>query len=185
MGAELALLRLFLCILAGIVAGVLTKALSGQGRLFEVGGFEGRQDQKPIRVQALGVSILRGLRKTAPNLALGIILAALFQVYVPANFFDIVFKSNRGLSVLYSASLGVPTYYCGGGTIPLIKAWMTEGMSIGSAMAFMITGPATKFTNLTAVKILMPGKRFWLFIVYSIGFGVCAGFLIDFILGLM
>ena len=37
---------------------------------------------------------------------------------------------------------------CGGGTIPLLIQWLVDGMSMGSAAAFMITGPATKITNL-------------------------------------
>jgi len=34
-------------------------------------------------------------------------------------------------------------------------AWLDNGMSMGSAAAFMITGPATKLTNLGAVKMVM------------------------------
>lgn len=35
-----------------------------------------------------------------------------------------------------------------------------NGMSMGSAAAFMITGAATKITNLAAVKIVLGVKRF-------------------------
>ncbi len=50
-----------------------------------------------------------------------------------------------------AATIGVLLYACGGGTIPLLQAWLMDGMSLGGAAAFMITGPAMKITNLGAV----------------------------------
>ena len=32
-----------------------------------------------------------------------------------------------------AATIGVPLYACGGGTIPLLQAWLMDGMSVGSA----------------------------------------------------
>jgi hypothetical protein len=39
------------------------------------------------------------------------------------------------------------------GTIPRLQQWFALGMSMGSAAAFMITGPATKITSLGAVTV--------------------------------
>ena len=64
--------------------------------------------------------------------------------------------------MLMAATIGVPLYACGGGTIPLIREWLTMGMSMGSAAAFMLTGPPTKITNLGALKIVLGMKRFLL-----------------------
>jgi uncharacterized membrane protein YraQ (UPF0718 family) len=69
-------------------------------------------------------------------------------------------KGNRGFGLLMAATIGVPLYMCGGGTIPLLMGWMQNGMSMGSATAFMISGPATKITNLGAVKIVLGLKDF-------------------------
>lgn len=46
----------------------------------------------------------------------------------------------------------------------LLKAWLYGGMSMGLAAAFMITGPATKITNLGAVKIVLGVRRFLLYL---------------------
>ena len=69
-----------------------------------------------------------------------------------------VFGGNEAWGVLMAATIGVPLHACGGGTIPLLQQWLWEGMSLGSAAAFMITGPATKITNLGALKIAMGWK---------------------------
>lgn len=182
LGTGVALLRAGLCILAGVGAGILTKLL-GSSSLYDTRVFE--KPIQPRSSKAFWHSLWHGLLKTAPNLALGILLAALFQVFASPDTFRFLFRSNPGLSVLCSASLGVPTYYCGGGTIPLVGAWMDEGMSLGAAMAYMLTGPATKFTNLTAVKILLPGRKLWLFIVYCISFAIITGLTLDAITGML
>lgn len=62
-----------------------------------------------------------------------------------------VFGGNEAFGILMAATIGVLLYACGGGTIPLLQAWLMDGMSLGGAAAFMITGPATKITNLGAV----------------------------------
>jgi len=78
--------------------------------------------------------------------------------------------------------VGVPLYVCGGGTIPLLISWMESGMSLGSASAFMITGPAMKITNLGAVKIILGMKDFIIYAAFSVLFALLTGFLIDFVL---
>ncbi len=80
-----------------------------------------------------------------------------------------------------AATIGVPLYACGGGTIPLLRYWLLGGMSMGSATAFMITGPSTKITNLGALKIVLGFKRFALYLMYVIIFSIISGFIVDLI----
>ena len=78
-----------------------------------------------------------------------------------------------------AATIGVPMYMCGGGTIPLLQEWLWQGMSMGSAAAFMITGPATKITNLGAVKTALGLRRFALYIAFVMVFALLSGLLVD------
>ena len=68
---------------------------------------------------------------------------------------------------------------CGGGTIPLLIEWLADGMSMGSAAAFMITGPATKITNLGAMKIVLGWKRFILYLLFVMIFAWMTGIIVD------
>ena len=81
--------------------------------------------------------------------------------------------------MLMAATIGVPLYACGGGTIPLLQQWLWEGMPMGSAAAFMITGPATKITNLGALKIVLGMKRFLLYWAYVILFSFVTGIMVN------
>lgn len=55
-------------------------------------------------------------------------------------------------------------------------------MSTGSAMEFMIAGPARKLTNLGAVKIVLGVRNFALYIAFSIFMSTVFGLVIDLIL---
>ena len=90
-----------------------------------------------------------------------------------------VFGGNEAWGVLMAATVGVPLYACGGGTIPLLQQWLWEGMSLGSAAAFMITGPATKITNLGALKIVMGLRRFLLYLTFVMLFSLLSGILVN------
>ena len=79
-----------------------------------------------------------------------------------------------------AAVFGVPLYVCGGGTIPLLQVWLSNGMTMGSASAFMITGQAMKITNLGAVKIVLGVKHFLFYILFSVLFALLSGFMIEY-----
>ena len=50
------------------------------------------------------------------------------------------------------------------------------------ASAFMITGPATKITNLGALKIVLGARRFALYLAFVMLLALAAGLLVDLIL---
>ena len=113
---------------------------------------------------------------------IGIALSALFQRYVPSDFVSNLFgEGNQGFGVLMAATISVPLYVCGGGTIPLLQAWLIDGMSLSIASAFMVTGPAIKITNLGAVKIILGWKRFMIYLAYVMVFACLCGWIINLI----
>ena len=126
-------------------------------------------------------NVWRNIRATALWFLIGILLTAVYQRYVPGDLVAGLFGKNEGFGVLMAATIGVPLYMCGGGTIPLLMDWLANGMSMGSAAAFMITGPATKITNLGALKTVLGARHFALYILYAMMFSLAAGLLTDLI----
>ena len=128
-------------------------------------------------------NIWRNIKATGLWFLLGIALSAIFQRYVPAESMAKLFgKEHEGFGLLMAATIGVPLYVCGGGTIPLIIQWLADGMTAGSAAAFMITGPATKITNLGALKIALGAKNFFIYFAFVILFSLTTGFIVNFII---
>ena len=110
---------------------------------------------------------------------LGILLSALFQRYVPQDLMTDLFGGNEAFGVLMAATIGVPLYACGGGTIPLLQSWLLDGMSMGSAGAFMITGPSTKITNLGALKIVLGLRHFLLYLAFVMVYSFVTGLIVN------
>ena len=110
---------------------------------------------------------------------LGILLSALFQRYVPQDLMTDLFGGNEAFGVLMAATIGVPLYACGGGTIPLLQSRLLDGMSMGSAGAFMITGPSTKITNLGALKIVLGLRHFLLYLAFVMVYSFVTGLIVN------
>ena len=183
LGQNAMLVRIVTCFLCGVAAGVLVRIFYRNRPFFNFGGFEEpkSRDTDPNLLLRFLKNLGRNLRATGLYFLLGIVLSALFQRYVPQNLMTDLFGGNEAWGILMAATIGVPLYACGGGTIPLLQAWMADGMSLGSAAAFMLTGPATKITNLGAVKIVLGIRRFLLYLGFSIIFAFLSGSAIDFL----
>lgn len=162
-----------------MTAGLLLRFFYRGKPFFNFSGFgEPRNhDTDPSLPMRLLKNIGRNLKATAGYFLLGVLLSALFQRYIPAEFIAGLFGRQRGFGVLLAATIGVPLYACGGGTIPLLMDWLRNGMSMGAAAAFMITGPATKITDLGAVKIVLGIRRFLLYLSFVMLFSLLTGLL--------
>jgi uncharacterized membrane protein YraQ (UPF0718 family) len=170
--------------LCGVAAGLFVRIVYRGKRFFNFCGFGEPQnrDIDPNPLLRLAKNFGRNAKTTGPYFLIGIALSALFQRYVPQDAFAALFGNKDGFGVLMAATVGVPLYACGGGTIPLLQQWLWDGMSMGSAAAFMITGPATKITNLGAVKIVLGMKRFLLYLAFAVLFAFVVGLIIDIVI---
>ena len=175
--------RIISCFLCGCAAGLLVFAFYRGKDFFDFSGFEERasRDTHPNLMVRYLLNVWRNIKATGGYFLFGILLSALFLRYVPRDLLVNVFGGNEAWGVLMAATIGVPLYACGGGTIPLLQQWLWEGMSMGSAAAFMITGPATKITNLGALKIAMGWKRFALYILFVMTYSFVCGIVVNLI----
>ncbi len=180
LGTTMLAVRALSCFLCGVAAGLLVHFFCRKG-VFNFAGFSAPENRDadpsvPLRfVKNFG----RNVRATGGWFLAGILLSALFQRYVPADAFAKLFGKHEGFGVLMAATVGVPLYACGGGTIPLLQNWLADGMSAGSAAAFMITGPATKITNLGALKIVLGPRSFSLYLAFVMLFSLLTGLLVN------
>ena len=184
LGATALAVRVASCFLCGAAAALLIHCFCHEKSFFSFKGFEepASRDTDPNLPARYLKNVWRNTVATGPYFLAGIALSALFQRYVPADLVTKTFGGNEAFGVLTAATAGVPLYACGGGTIPLLQACLTDGMSLGSASAFMIAGPATKITNLGALKIVMGAKRFILYLVFVMIFALATGLSVNFLI---
>ncbi len=183
LGETALIIRILSCFFCGICAGLSVNLYSRMtGRtFFNFSGFyeiSNRDTDSNLFLRYIK-NFARNVKATGLYFLLGIFLTALFMRYVPAESFARLFGRKNGFGVLMAATIGVPLYACGGGTIPLLIQWLADGMSMASASAFMITGPATKITNLGALKIVLGAKKFIAYIIFVIAYSLINGLIVD------
>ena len=181
LGGTVLAVRIVSCFLCGITAGLLLHFFYKDKSFFNFSGFaepKSRDTDPNLGVRYLK-NLWRNVKATGLYFLAGILLSELFQRYVPAEAMTALFGGNEALGVLMAATIGVPLYACGGGTIPLLQQWLWEGMSTGSAASFMLTGPSTKITNLGALKIVLGIKRFLLYLAYVMVFSLATGLVVN------
>lgn len=183
LGGTALAVRIVSCFLCGVGAGLLVHAFYRDKPFFDFSGFAEpkSRDTDPNLLLRYLKNLWRNGKATGPYFLAGVLLSALFQRYVPAEAMTFLFGGNEALGVLMAATIGVPLYACGGGTIPLLQGWLLDGMSLGSAASFLLTGPATKITNLGALKIVLGARRFLLYLVYILAFSVLTGLAVNLI----
>ena len=184
LGFKVLMIRIVTCFLCGVVAGLVIKSFFKEKKFFRFENFNEprNKDTDPNIFIRLLKNLFRNFKATGLYFLIGIILSAIFQRYVPQEAVTFVFGGNEAWGVLMASTVGVPLYVCGGGTIPILKTWLANGMSLGSAAAFMITGPATKITNLGALKAVLGIKHFLFYWAFVIIYACLTGILINLIL---
>ena len=183
LGAAALTMRIVSCFLCGCAAGLLIQLFYRKKSFFDFKGFEepGSRDTDPNLLLRYLKNLWRNVKATGLYFLFGVLLSALFQRYVPQTWLEKLFGGNEAWGVLMAATVGVPLCACGGGTIPLLQEWLWQGMSLGSAAAFMLTGPSTKITNLGALKIVLGTRHFVLYLAFVMAFSFLTGVLVDLI----
>ena len=184
LGVTALIVRISSCFICGIAAGLLIKIFYKNKHFFNFDGFDEptSRDVDPNILLRFLKNLGRNIRATGGYFLSGIALSALFQRYVPAETMTAIFGGNEMFGVFMAATIGVPLYMCGGGTIPLLQMWLSEGMTLGSAASFMLTGPATKITNLGALKIVLGIKNFIIYLLFVMAFSFAAGIIVNLII---
>ena len=183
LGGTVLTVRIASCFLCGITAGLLLHFLYRDKPFLNFSGFDEpkSRDTDPNLLMRYLKNLWRNAKATGMYFLMGVLLSALFQRFVPVEAMTALFGGNEALGVLMAATIGVPLYACGGGTIPLLQQWLWEGMSVGGAASFMLTGPSTKITNLGALKIVLGIRHFLLYLAYVMIFSLVTGLLVNLI----
>ena len=99
-------------------------------------------------------------------LTLGLLLAAAIQTWIPTSFLT---QWGSGLpAMLLMIIIGIPMYVCATASTPIAAAMMMAGISPGTALVFLMTGPATNIATLGIVK-----REMGLHTLYAYLAGVC------------
>lgn len=119
----------------------------------------------------------------AYHFIVGLIVAALITVLIPADFLVSIGLDSGILAMLVMIIVGAPMYICSTSSIPIALSLIAKGLSPGTAFVFLFMGP---FTNVATISIL--GKKLGsrTTIIYLVSAAISAigfGYLLDFLIG--
>lgn len=137
--------------------------------------------KKPIKgsnklVQSFKYGFGKLSNDIAAWLAIGILLGALIDLLVPADFFaNQSMLESRFLILL----IGIPLYICASASTPIAASLMLKGLSPGSALLFLLVGPATNISNIAVLQKYI-GKKGVIINIAAIAIvGLAFSFLVD------
>jgi len=107
----------------------------------------------------------------------GVILSSAIQVLIPSQWVTWLLGKGNLFGVLAAGVLGVPLYTCGGSAVPVLAGLTQMGTSPGVALAFLLSGPATRVTALAAMSSLLNRRALIVYIVYIVAGAVMMGLL--------
>lgn len=114
-------------------------------------------------------------------LVIGLIIAALITVYVPADALASL-GSHPLLAMMVVLLVAIPMYVCATGSIPIAMSLMFKGLSPGTALVLLMAGPAANFASFALISREMGRKSALIYLTSIIVGSIAFGLAIDYLL---
>ncbi len=132
-------------------------------------------------VSALRYGYVDMFKDLAVWLVLGFFLAGLVSAAIPEGFFE-RYLGSRWLAMLAVIAVALPMYVCATSTTPVAAALVAKGMSPGTALVFLLVGPASNMATMVVVARDLGRKAMAAYlssiVVVAVGFGLLVDLLI-------
>lgn len=129
--------------------------------------------QQAPRIAAFRSALTENLVFLFKWLTLAYLLEALLILYVPASLIGGLVGGEGFWPIVLGALVGMPAYLNSFAAPPLVAGLVEQGMSVGSAMAFMVAGAISSIPAMTAVWSLVKRPVFAAYL----GFGLSGAIL--------
>ena len=104
------------------------------------------------------------VKEIGPELLLGLVLAALVAAITPVGKF-VGDYFGGGLGYLFSLVFGLMMYICSTASVPLVHAFISQGMNIGAGMVLLMAGPVTSWGTILVLRKEFGGKTLFIYLV--------------------
>ncbi|OGR59092.1 MAG: hypothetical protein A2X36_16765 [Elusimicrobia bacterium GWA2_69_24] len=164
LGWPMALYMMAVTFVSGLAGGFLTHWFAprarGAGQLPEAEPAACPRSEPPLpawrRWYRYGVSELIG--DVYRYLLVGILVSAALNLAVPPDYLAAFPALGGALGMLAVLVAAVPMYVCSNGSVPIAASLVRAGLPAGSALVFLMAGPATNVSTIGAVYRVL-GRR--------------------------
>ena len=197
MGWPLAVIRPVVAIVTAFLAGMLENRFGSKDDIKEQSsccarknGTTESKDVDSVQVPNIIQKLLEGwkyayvdlMKDISKNLLIGFFLGGLISSFIDVHFLEKYFSGSL-LGMVGMVIFAIPLYICAAASTPVAAVFMMKGMSAGTALVFLMAGPATNIASLSVLSHIF-GKRsialYLLVIIFcSVGFGFLTDWLIS------
>ncbi|PCJ19814.1 MAG: hypothetical protein COB02_06395 [Candidatus Cloacimonadota bacterium] len=132
-------------------------------------------------LNGLKYSFVNLLRDISPTLLFGFVVGGVISSILSEDLVKNYFSGTM-TGYLGMVLLAAPMYICATSSTPIAAAFMLKGMSPGTALVFLMAGPATNFTSLSILSKIFGVKSIVSYLSVIIVSSICFGLLTDYLI---
>lgn len=115
------------------------------------------------RLPVIWSEVLKILKGVIPYVIVGIGIGALMHGYIPDGFFEEYLSKDNLFAVPLATILAVPMYSSASGILPVVQVLVSKGVSLGTAIAFMMGVVGLSLPEAMLLKKVMSFKLIAIF----------------------
>ena len=120
-------------------------------------------------------------KRIFPYVLLGAVISAVSVVFVPETWVQQHLGNNNPLAIPVAATIGIPLYLRIEMAIPILKALILKGMSMGAAMALIIGGTGASLPEIAIVSSMLKPKAIIAFVLSILTMAIVGGYIFYFL----
>ncbi|OQX98209.1 MAG: hypothetical protein B6I24_05925 [Bacteroidetes bacterium 4572_128] len=159
---------LIISIFSGYLINILKLEKYVKDWVFKVKANSNSEENIKIKFQEridYGLNTLREiLGKIWIYIIIGIAVGAGAHGYIPENYLSELMSSSNWYSVPLAILIGIPLYSNAAGIIPIVSVLMEKGVSLGTALAFMMSVVSLSLPEIIILKKVLKMKLILIFI---------------------
>jgi len=186
LGWPFALFKVIAAFVTGLLGGALVNAVDPHGYEPKM-ATEKLAKELPERrnrlVEACRYAVFDLLAAIDLWILAGVLVAAAISVALPTDHLSQIAWTQGLWGMLLVLLIALPLYVCTTGSVPVAASLIAAGMPLGSALVFLMAGPATNVATIGAVYRSLGWRVLLLYlgtvVIMSIGFGLTFDFLLS------
>ena len=149
LGLPFAILRPIVAFFTGIMGGLITNKVEKSKVTNHIKNQTSVRNKFSI-IKVLHYAFVEMVADIANWLVIGLLIAALITVVVPADFFtEFHLTGIKGMLLILIVS--IPLYICATASVPIAAVLLLKGLSPGALLVFLMAGPATNAATITVI----------------------------------
>lgn len=179
LGWPVAAAKVIAAFAAGVIGGTIADT-TGKGKDITgeaIGCAENESGSLAARIWNYSIGTI--FRDVYGWIAVGIGVSALITLFMEPGQLSRYPALAGPLGLLAALVLGIPLYVCSVASVPIAAGLIYAGFPVGSALVFLMAGPATNAATMGAVRKALGGRVFLIYILTVVFISLGAGLILN------